>query len=102
MWTIDKLLGKKSAYNVGDTGHLCLISWLGRSPGNILQKETAIHSSLCAWEISWTEEPGRVGYSPWRHKRVRHNLATKQHQWYLPYFSELKYALKKTEQYKCS
>ena len=26
-----------------------------------LEKET--HSSIVAWEISWTEEPG--GYSPW-------------------------------------
>ena len=23
----------------------------------------ATHSSILAWEISWTEEPG--GYSPW-------------------------------------
>ena len=26
----------------------------------------AIHSSILAWEIPWTEEPG--GYSPWGHK----------------------------------
>ena len=35
------------------------------------------HSSICAWEIPWTEEPGGL-YSPWGHKRVRHNLETKQ------------------------
>ena len=40
-----------------------------------LKKEIATHSSILAWEISWTEEPG---YSPWDYKRVRHNLATKQ------------------------
>ena len=33
----------------------------------------ATHSSILAWEIPWTEEPGRVqstgaGYSPWGHK----------------------------------
>ena len=26
----------------------------------------ATHSSLLAWKIPWTEEPG--GYSPWSHK----------------------------------
>ena len=25
-----------------------------------LEKEMAIHSSILAWEISWTEEPGRL------------------------------------------
>ena len=28
-----------------------------------LEKEMATHSSVLAWEIPWTEEPG--GYSPW-------------------------------------
>ena len=27
-----------------------------------LQKEMATHSSILAWEISWTEEPGRLQY----------------------------------------
>ena len=31
-----------------------------------LEKETATHSSILAWEIPWIEEPG--GYSPWGHK----------------------------------
>ena len=31
-----------------------------------LEKEMAIHSSILAWEIPWTEEPN--GYSPWDHK----------------------------------
>ena len=30
-----------------------------------LEKETANHSSILAWKIPWTEEPG---YSPWDHK----------------------------------
>ena len=25
---------------------------------DLLEKETAIHSSILAWEIPWTEEPG--------------------------------------------
>ena len=29
-----------------------------------LEKEIAIQSSILAWEIPWTEEPG----SPWGHK----------------------------------
>ena len=30
-----------------------------------LEKGMAIHSSILAWRIPWTEEPG---YSPWGHK----------------------------------
>ena len=41
-----------------------------------LEKEMVMHSSILAWEIPWTEEPG--GYSLWGCKRVRHNLTTKQ------------------------
>ena len=38
----------------------------------------ATHSSILAWRIPWTEEPGRL-VSP-RGLRVRHNLGTKQQQ----------------------
>ena len=41
-----------------------------------LEKETATHSSILAWEIPWTEEPGEL-YSSWGHKRVLHDLVTK-------------------------
>ena len=34
---------------------------LGRE--DTLEKEAATHSSIHAWKIPWTEEPG--GYSPW-------------------------------------
>ena len=34
------------------------------------------HSSILAWEIPWTEEPGGL-QSMWS-QRVRHNLSTKQ------------------------
>ena len=33
---------------------------LGREDS--LEKEMATHSSILAWEIPWTEEPGRVGH----------------------------------------
>ena len=33
-----------------------------------LEKEMATHSSVLAWRIPWTEEPG--GYSPWGHKEL--------------------------------
>ena len=41
-----------------------------------LEKETATHSSILAWEIPWTEEPG--GLWSMRLQRVRHNSANKQ------------------------
>ena len=43
--------GKESACNVGD---LDLIPGSGRS----LEKGMATHSSVLAWRIPWTEEPG--------------------------------------------
>ena len=47
------MAGKESAYNVGD---------LGSIPGweDPLEKGMATHSSILAWEIPWTEEPGRL------------------------------------------
>ena len=33
-----------------------------------LEKEMATHSSILAWRIPWTEEPG--GYSPWGRKEL--------------------------------
>ena len=41
-----------------------------------LEKEMAIHSTILAWEIPWTEEPG--GLESMGVARVRHDLATKQ------------------------
>ena len=38
-----------------------------------LEKEMATHSSILAWEIPWTEEPG--GLQPMGSQRVRHDLA---------------------------
>ena len=39
-----------------------------------LQKETATHSSILAWEIPWTEEPG--GLQSMGSQRVRYGLVT--------------------------
>ena len=58
--------GKKSTWNAGAQVNL----WIEKIP---LEKETATHSSIPAWEIPWTES--LEGYSLWGHKRVRHNLA---------------------------
>ena len=40
-----------------------------------LEKEMAIHSSILAWKIPWTEEP--CGLQSKGSQRVRHDLATK-------------------------
>ena len=42
------------------------------------EKEMATHSSILAWEISWTEEPG--GLQSMGSQRVGHDLMTKQQQ----------------------
>ena len=36
-----------------------------------LEKRMATHSSILAWRIAWTEEPG--GLQPMGSQRVRHN-----------------------------
>ena len=36
---------------------------------NPLEKGMATHSSILAWRISWTVEPG--GLSPWIHKETQ-------------------------------
>ena len=52
-----------------NTGDMGLIS----ASEDSLEKEMATHSSILAWEISWTEAPVHRGG-----KRVEHNLVTKQ------------------------
>ena len=46
--------------NAGDTGSIL----------DALEKEMATHSSIFAWDIPWTEEPG--GLQSIRSQRVRH------------------------------
>ena len=54
--------GKESAFIAGDTGGKSSIP----GSGDPLEKEMAAHSSILAWEIPWTEEPGSLwGYSLW-------------------------------------
>ena len=43
-----------------------------------LEGKTATHSSILAWRIPWTEEPGRP--PSMGSQRVRHDLATKKQQ----------------------
>ena len=44
-----------------------------------LEKGMATHSSIPAWEIPWTEEPGRL-YSPWGH-RESDTIVHAHHSW---------------------
>ena len=48
MWKISK------GFPVGSLKEICL-DW-----ENLLEKEMATHSSILAWRIPWTEEPGRL------------------------------------------
>ena len=58
------------AFSVGNLG---LIPESGRS----LEKEMATHSSILAWEIPWTEEPG--GLQSMGPQRVIHDWGTSLH-----------------------
>ena len=49
---------KNPPANAGD--RLSLDPWVGKIPW---RRTMATHSSILAWRIPWTEEPG--GYSPW-------------------------------------
>ena len=46
-------IGKKFAYNAGEPGSI-------PGPGRTLEKKMASHSGILAWEIPWTENPGRL------------------------------------------
>ena len=47
---------KKPPVNAGDARDVSSIPESGRSPG----EEMATHSSILAWKIPWTEEPGSL------------------------------------------
>ena len=51
----DDSVGKKYACNAGDTGDMGSIPGDQEDP---LEKEMATHSSILAWRLPWTEEPG--------------------------------------------
>ena len=67
-----RLSGKASACQCRETQ----VPSLGRE--DPLEKEMATHSSILAWRIPWTEEPG--GLSSMSSERVGHSLATEQQQ----------------------
>ena len=50
------------------------VRFLGRE--DPLETEMATHSSIFAWEIPWTEEPGVL--QSMGSQRAKHSLATKQ------------------------
>ena len=67
----NKKTKKKPPANAGNIRDK-FYSWIGKIP---LEKGMATHSSILAWRIPWTEEPGRL-QSIWL-QRVGHDWATK-------------------------
>ena len=55
--------------NLPANADVSLIPGLGRS----MEEEMATHSSILAWRIPWTKEPG--GLQSMRSQRVRHDSA---------------------------
>ena len=55
-----------------------------------LEKEMATHSSILAWEVSWTETPGWL--QSMGSQRLRYDLATKQ-QWYVCHTNTIQISL---------
>ena len=56
------LVIKNVPANAGDAKHKTGFNpWVERSPGEA--NPLATHSTILAWRIPWTEEPG--GHSPW-------------------------------------
>jgi len=57
-------------------------TWVGSlCPEEPLEVSMAIHSSILAWRIPWTEEPGRL--QPIGSQRVRHDWSDWALKWYL-------------------
>ena len=62
------LVIKNPLANAGNIRDVGSVPWWGRYP---LEDSMATHSSILAWGISWTEEPGRL--QPIGSQRVRHD-----------------------------
>ena len=60
--------GKKSACNAGDLG------W-----EDLLEKGKATHSSIPAWRVPWTEEPGGLQSMGSKESDMTERLSTAQH-----------------------
>ena len=65
---------EESACQCGSHRRCGFDSWVGEET---LEKGVAIHSSILAWRIPWTEKPGRLQFVG--SQRVRHNWATNTH-----------------------
>ena len=66
------------------------VHFLGQE--DALEQETATHSSILAWEIPSTEEPGRL--QSMRLQRVRHDFTTEhKHNWFLMEYRTAFYVL---------
>ena len=63
-----------NAGHVRDVGSIPGCGGVGGSQEDPLEKEMATHSSILAWRIRWTEEPG--GLQSVGSHRVGHNRAT--------------------------
>ena len=61
---------KNPPANAGDIGDSGSITGSGRSPG---EEILATHSSILAWRIPWTENPGKLQFIGLQ--KVRYNLA---------------------------
>ena len=59
--------GKETAYKAGDPG-------LNPGQEDPLEKGMATHSSILAWRIPWTEEPGQL--QSMGSQKVGHNWVT--------------------------
>ena len=66
---------KNLPINVGDMQDTWVCSLSQEDP---LEEEMATHSSILAWEIPWTEDPGGLQFTGWQ--RIRHSW-THRHNW---------------------
>ena len=62
------LVVKNPLAKAGDYKRCRSDPWVGKIP---LEEGTAIHASILAWRIPWTEEPGRLWFIV--SQRVRYN-----------------------------
>ena len=63
----------KNPLAMQETQEMQVLSLGGEDP---LEEEMATHSSILAWRIPWTEEPGRL--QSMGSQRVGHDFVTKQ------------------------
>ena len=65
-------MGKNLPADAGDTGDGV------QSPGqeDPLEEEMATHSSILAWEIPWTQEPGRLQSGSYKESNMTEQLST--------------------------